>query len=161
MFSSFEALLPHVCSLIALSESTWMLLKMQILWHVSILYQCLCELDLANLPPTQQIETPVVSITMKARIKVFFFFFFFFWLKSKKLEREKGRKKVQTTQQKSVGGPWPVIIPAGSKRRISWPSPCCCMAHLLNSSAEGWLETSNNPRKNFEIYIIGVPMDFK
>lgn len=75
---------------------------MQILCHVSILYQCLCELDLGNRPPTQQIETPVVSITMKARIKVFFFFF---WLKRKKLEREKGRKKVQTTQQKSVGGP--------------------------------------------------------
>ena len=62
---------------------------MQILCHVSILYQCLCELDLGNRPPTQQIETPVVSITMKARIKVFFFFFLVKKKKAGEREREK------------------------------------------------------------------------
>lgn len=96
---------------------------------------------------------------VRARIKVFLL-----WVKREREreENDRGMERCAGRQQKrSAGGPWPVIISAGPKRRTEWLSPCCCLAPLLNSSAQHWSLVSKNPRNNLEINMIGVPMDFK
>lgn len=111
--------LKHFCSTYVSNCYGWVSLiaiKNAYFWHLPILYQNLCGLGL-GICHTQESETSAASKPVRARISLSFL------VKMGKVwrrERKEVARWYMQTQQRSAGGPWPTIIPAGPERIKQW-----------------------------------------